>query len=270
MGVKSRESPLSFSLHDRKNFKELQAQWETYHSTTDPALKLKCRNELLENCLPLVARAVRHVWKREREPPRNSDVDDLFCETVRLLLSAHTLDRFDPSLGVSFVTYFGARSVLRARDSIRELRQGSRHLRKRRRWFESATEQLLTQLERQPTSEEIFEGSGLSKVKRENVQSDWWVANPVSLTGLERFGVSVEDSFLGAQRESLKDAVLSSLGVDSRFRTIVLLHYYRGMNLEDIGDLLGITESRVSQLCARAVQILKRKFHNRVDEFVLC
>ncbi len=196
------------------------------------------------------------------------DVDDLrSIACMALLQAAHT---FDPQLGVAFEVYGRMRVRGAILDEIRKAQPLSRTVYSRRRELEKAIEGLRVELVRQPTEEEIAARLGIPLTGYHQMLDD---LRPVTfvpihqmLEGDEDFGAAghmVEDL---NQPDPASKAITRELYVLIRERILQLpkqhqkvltLFYYEGLRMKDIGELLGVSESRVCQINTEAVLSLR-------------
>lgn len=225
------------------------------------------RNELVEEYLPLV----RHVVGRlPLTLPHFMDKDDLFEIGVLGLIGA--AETFDPSKGAQFKThaYVNIRGAildeLRKHDVLPRSRRD--RIREVGRWIS----ELETELDRAPTPEEIADRSGLTIEQVESVLVHMHGAAVLSLDeaqgGGEDGGASLAES-LGCMRtpSPSDDAEASELRLrlvqeiarlPEKERHMIVLYYAEGLLLKEIGEVLGVSESRVSQIHSRAIMKLNR------------
>lgn len=180
--------------------------------------------------------------------PSGVDADDL--ESAGLIALAEAWDRFDSARGVAFEAYACLRVRGAVIDCIRASDWVPRKTRERIRKVTTARDQLHDQLGRAPSDAEVAAAAGVRDVSH--------AARLISLDALVECAGEATDlsDFLGETEES--DRLPVALDVLSeRDRLIVTLHYLEGVPLGHIANVLGVTESRVSQLHARALHGLK-------------
>ena len=219
--------------------------------------------------LPLVHHVVSDVVGRI---PRFVDRDDLHA--AGLLGLAQAARGYDPDRGVSFSTYARVRirgavlDELRGRDAVS---RGTRRLATR---VASAGTELEAALGRRPTAAEIANLIGIDEADVRQVQDD--VARA---TSLERpavtFGVTdASDQLAAADTDpvgQLLDRELRGYLIDAvcalpeRLRSVVVAHYLDGREMQEIASELGVTPSRVSQLCAEGVALLRDGINAQLD-----
>ena len=225
--------------------------WQGYKATGD----LELRNRLVVQYSPLV----KYVAGRVRSGlPQSVEQSDLISEGVIGLIDA--IDRFEPERGLQFQTYAVPRIRGAMVDSLRSSDWVPRSLREKKRDIERAQAVLETRLGRTPSDAEVAAELGISvpdlreayrKVSYTNVASidELGVGDELVPQAPDRSG----DSDLGPE---LLEAVHT---LPERDRIIVALYYFEGLTLAEIGQVLGVTESRVSQLHTKVTMTLKTK-----------
>ena len=196
------------------------------------------------------------------------DVRDLVGEGVFGLLKA--ADRFDPARGVKFKTYAEARIRGAILDSLRGIDWVPRSLRRKLKRMKAAARDLEQELGRPPADRELAEalGMGLEKTRKLRVLLTT-TTEPAERAGSEHAPLSPQlidtrlDALVCVQQDEMRgilSRVIASL--PARERLVVSLRYYDGMTMREIGAVLGVNESRVSQLHSRAMDRLRRKLNN--------
>ncbi len=191
------------------------------------------------------------------------DLDDLLSAGTIGLIQA--VDRFDPTQGVKFETYAIQRIRGAILDAIRSLHPVSREAHRRGREIERAYDALVEQLGRMPTEQEVANYLGLSLPEfharlmeasavtislNEPLRED---GEPTTL--LEQL---TDDDAPGVprlveQREVHRALVAAIEALPERERLTITLYYYEDLTLKEIGAVLGVSTSRVSQLHAAAL-----------------
>jgi RNA polymerase sigma factor for flagellar operon FliA len=219
--------------------------------------------------LPLVHHVVSDVVGRI---PRFVDRDDLHA--AGLLGLAQAARSFDPDRGVSFSTYARVRIRGAVLDELRSRDAVSRGTRRMATRLTGAGTELEAVLGRRASAAEIAGHLGLEEVDVRQVQDD--VARAASL---ERpavtFGVAdASDQVAAADADpvsQLLDRELRGYLVDAvcalpeRLRRVVVAHYLDGREMQEIAAELGVTPSRVSQLCAEGVALLRDGINAQLD-----
>lgn len=230
--------------------------WAEYKATRDPEL----RNRLVVQHSPLV----KYVVGRVRSGlPQNVDWNDLVSEGVVGLIDA--IDKFDPDRGLQFQTYAVSRIRGAIIDSLRASDWVPRSVRSKLRQIEKAQAALEHKLGRSPEDEEIASELGITLTELQEVYSK---AAYTSVASLDEIGMHAED--IGPSSPGLDDAddemkqVLVQVvrQLPERDQVIISLYYYEGLTLSEIGQVLGVSESRVSQLHTRAALTLRTKLQS--------
>ena len=199
--------------------------------------------------------------------PAGVDTGELVGTGIFGLMDA--VDRFDPSRGFKFETFAVPRIKGAILDGLRAIDWVPRTVRQRSRQIENAIVELGNQLKRTPSDEEI---AARLEITVEEL-GEWLGAVAVANVGpLDHVvsGGDGEPKQLPASGDPLPDALVEDREVKSimraqirelpdRERTVVALYYDEGMTLSEIGDVLGVTESRVSQIHSKAVIMLRSR-----------
>jgi RNA polymerase sigma factor for flagellar operon FliA len=183
------------------------------------------------------------------------------------------IERFDPSREIKFETYAMSRIKGQIIDELRAMDWVPRSVRARARDIERAIAELEKKLERAPTDEEIAGKLGITTDELEDSLTDigrssiaaldelWTVSggdgDQVALIDtLEDEGAPDPQASLSAteQKEALAEAIAR---LPDREKLVVTLYYYEELTLREIGEVLSVTESRVSQLHTKAILRLK-------------
>lgn len=242
---------------------ELRMLWRRFKERGDG----QARDRLIMTYAPLV----KYVAGRMRSAlPSHVDEADLISYGLVGLIGA--VERFDPARRVKFETYAVTRVKGAIIDELRALDWVPRSVRARARAIEKASAQLESRLHRAPTDEELAEALGMEMGEFQHALTQisnaslvaldemWTVSaggEPVSL--LETLGDSrasdpADLMDVSDLRDTLADAIAR---LPERERIVVALYYYDNLSLKEIGQVLGVTESRISQLHTKAVLRLK-------------
>ena len=232
----------------------------------DPAY----RDQLISEYLPYVKRIVQRLAVHL---PSTVDIDDLMNVGVIGLIQA--VDRYDPRRDNKFMTYAIFRikgavlSELRARDFL------SRSNRRKIRELESAYQRLEQKLGREADDKEIAQELGieLDQVYRTKQMSS------ISFISLEELGISSKDekeklmSFLANNEDDalnltkvkeLKEALAGAIKqLPEKERLVISLYYIDELTMKETGKVLGITESRVSQIHSQAILHLRSRLRKQ-------
>ncbi|MBZ5740016.1 FliA/WhiG family RNA polymerase sigma factor [Nocardioides mangrovi] len=230
--------------------------WHDYQQRRSPEL----RNQLVLQYSPLV----KYVAGRMRaELPSSIETADLVSEGILGLMNA--VDRFDPGRGLQFPTYAVPRIRGAIMDSLRAADWVPRSVRGRVRTVERATERLHEDLGRAPTEQEISAETGIpvadlrSSLTRPMTVS---VAADDDLAGVSEGVSQLDDLFESEENRDLVRSALTQL--PERDRIVMALYFFEGFTLSEIGTILGVTESRASQLRSRAIATMRSTLAQRL------
>jgi RNA polymerase sigma factor for flagellar operon FliA len=246
---------------------QTQALWHEYKRSGERAV----RDRLILTYAPLVKYVAGRLGSGL---PAHVDEGDLVSYGLLGLIGA--IERFDPDRDIKFETYAIARIKGSIIDELRSLDWVPRSVRARARDIERAIAQLEAKLMRAPTDAEISERLGLSEdelgeslleISRTSIAAldELWTGSgtgggdPVALIDTLEDTQSPEPQEAMAHtelREALADAIAR---LPEREKLVVTLYYYEELTLREIGEVLGVTESRVSQLHTKAILRLKAR-----------
>jgi RNA polymerase sigma factor for flagellar operon FliA len=228
-----------------------------------PPSQSKCiRDQVLVDYLPLVVFEARRL--RARLPP-TVDIDDLISSGTLGLMDA--VERFDPARDVKFKTYASFRIRGAMLDFLRENDNYPRSVREFAREMNNAVEVFKKSCGRQPSMSELA-----ALLDRTPEELSKRIANLptgpalelISETGqevkpLDEFKVPTGNDTLDnrERREALKEAIERNL--NEREKTVLQLYFWDELNLKEIARILGVTESRVSQILTQAKRKMKMK-----------
>ena len=199
----------------------------------------------------------------------NVEYDDLVSYGIFGLIDA--IDKFDADKNVKFETYASLRIRGAILDQIRKMDWIPRSVRQRQRKIEDAMKQVELRTGKTVTDEEIARELEITTDELCSWQTELKVTNVVSLNEFEdndgpdpildsshpeRFA-QPEDVVAAAE---LKEKLRESLDVlTEKERRVIELYYYEDMTLKEISKILGVSESRISQLHTKALNKMKKK-----------
>jgi len=244
----------------------LAAIWHAFKSSGD----VDARERLILQYAPLV----KYVASRVATGlPASVDQADLVSYGMFGLIDA--LQKFEPVRGNKFETYAIPRIRGAIIDELRAMDWVPRSVRARARDIERSIAELERKLHRAPTDEEIAEKIGISVDELEESLTDisrssiaaldeLWT---VSSSGGDQIALidTIEDTEAPDPQGSLsqtemKEAIGEAIArLPEREKLVVTLYYYEELTLREIGEVLGVTESRVSQLHTKAILRLKAR-----------
>jgi len=232
------------------------------------------RNRLMERYLPLVRYNAERVWSKL---PEGVDLNDLISAGVFGLMDA--IEAFDMDRGVKFETYCVPRIRGAMLDELRTMDWVPRLVRSKASKLEAARKAVVAKTGRPPTDAELAAEMGLSVQEFEKHKSE---ASAIGLTSLNKKWYETdsykdvrevdvlqdakgEDPTGGIQKLDVMKVVTK--GLNRNERLIIILYYYEELTMKEIGNTLGLSESRVSQMHSSIVGRLKEQLSGRRPEF---
>jgi RNA polymerase sigma factor for flagellar operon FliA len=242
--------------------------WVEYRRDRDS----KIREHFIKQYAPLVKYVAGKV---AIGMPHNVEFDDLVGYGTFGLLDA--IDKFDPDKGVKFKTYAVTRIRGAIFDELRSIDWVPRSVRQKTREVEDAIGSLEAQLGRTATDHEIADSLGMDegeylktmmKISGTSVLS----LNDVWFSGDENDKVSIGDSIEApvslnpdviVEKDEIRRVIVEHINeLPDKEKKILVLYYYEDLTLKEIGQVLEVTESRVSQLHTKAILRLRSKLTN--------
>jgi RNA polymerase sigma factor for flagellar operon FliA len=211
----------------------------------------------------LVKRIAHHLMGRL---PQNVQLDDLIQAGMLGLLEA--AKHYDSSKGASFETYAGIRIRGHMLDEVRRNDWVPRSVYRNSRMISEAVRNLENRYGREAKDSEIAEELGLSLTEYHNMLQDSVGSH---LYGFDDLGVTDDvlyDEDMGAANEPhvnvLHSDMLSHLtqvidGLPQKEKLVLSLYYEQDLNLKEIGEVIGVSESRVSQILTQATHRIKSR-----------
>ncbi len=193
--------------------------------------------------------------------PVHVDLDDLIHAGVLGLFDA--VDKFDATKNVALQSYAKHRIKGAILDSLRQLDWASRDLRKRQKQVDSVTRDLSAQLGRNPHDGEVAQGMGVTMERWRQMQLELRTVGLCSASQPDQDSDRAQE-FAAApdfqpdrmcERRELQVTLARALGtLPERYQKVVFLYYTNDMTMKEIGDLLGVNESRISQIHKTALK----------------
>jgi len=242
---------------------ETQTLWHDYRKSGDQHV----RDRLILTYAPLVKFVAGRVGA---SLPSHVDEQDLVSYGLLGLIGA--IERFDPDREIKFETFAMARIRGAIIDELRSLDWVPRSVRTRARQIERAITALEKELMRAPTDIEIAKKLGVTSDELEDSLHEISRSSIAALdelwspsAGGDQIALidTIEDEFgpdpeLSLEQTEIKEALAESISsLPEREKLVVTLYYYEELTLREIGEVLGVTESRVSQLHTKAILRLK-------------
>ncbi|MDX6581588.1 MAG: polymerase sigma factor FliA [Solirubrobacterales bacterium] len=247
---------------------ELRELWRRYKVDGDE----KARERLVVAYSPLV----KFIAGRMASGlPSHVEESDLISYGLLGLIGA--IERFDTEREIKFETFAVARVKGAIIDELRSLDWVPRSVRARARDVERAHRTLEAKLQRAPTDEEMAEKLEITVEDFQGVLLEIANSSVLALDDLWTFAdpeggsqISVLDTIQDpaavdpeseVQQSEVKDRLADAIeSLPERERLVIALYYYENLTLREIGEVLGVTESRVSQLHTKAVIGLRSRF----------
>ncbi|MEA3402299.1 MAG: FliA/WhiG family RNA polymerase sigma factor [Armatimonadota bacterium] len=234
------------------------------------------REELIEEHADLVRYEVERV---AAGLPAQVDREDLLSAGMIGLIRA--VDRYDPDRGASFTTY--ATSLMRGAilDELRRMDWAPRGLRSRYRRLEQALVDLRRRLGRQPAEQEIIDELGVSAEEYRSLLRDASTTAIVSLESLtEASGDAHAPSTASLPRASADWSPSAAIDraelrrllaecieeLSDRERLVLSLYYEQELTMQEIGMVVGVTESRICQIHTQVIARLRGALQARLGQ----
>jgi RNA polymerase sigma factor for flagellar operon FliA len=225
------------------------------------------RDDVVRQHMPLVGHLVREMLARV---PAHVNRDDLLSAGYAALVAAAR--GYDEERGVPFPRFAATRVRGALLDELRGLDWASRSVRQRARRTDTARQELTAELGRTPTIGEVAERLGCSVEDIESADDDVQRAVVFSLQGFATAGADdmVTEPGLGPEELLVRRERIGYLrhAVDAlpeRLRSVVTGYFFDERPMAAIAAELGVTESRVSQLRAEALTLLKEGLNTHLD-----
>lgn len=235
----------------------------------------KARNHIIENFLPIVKYTAGRLHTKL---PDEVDFDDLISAGIFGLVDA--VNGFDPSHGVKFETYCAPRIRGAILDELRKMDWVPRLVRSRAHKVKEAMQRFEAEFGRKPTDKELAKAMRLTMKDFRKLQRD---AHAVGLVSLSRKWFETDsnkdvreidvledkrsdDPFRVVQRKDLKDLIMR--GLSRAERLIIILYYFEEMTMQEIGETLDLSESRVSQIHSAILSRLRHRLEKKQKELV--
>jgi len=244
--------------------------WQSYQESGDPRL----RDRLVLTFAPMVKYI---VYKKVREIPARCEVDDFISCGLEALIKS--IDRYDPEKGATLEQFAWTRIHGAVLDELRRNDWAPRSLRRWDRDISKAREQFLGLYGRQPTNAELGDALGISPRELRTRQDEIARSHVGSLnamvlaeddTTIERIDTLPSDDrdadpVHSAMREAAKERFREAFDrLPPRDRKVAVLLYVYNLTLREIGEILGVTESRVCQIHGQITKKLRAELE--VDE----
>jgi RNA polymerase sigma factor FliA len=242
---------------------DIDALWRRYREFAEPI----DRDRLILNYASLVKFVASRV---AAGLPQSVETNELVSNGMFGLMDA--IEKFEPERGFKFETYAMARIRGSILDSLRATDWVPRSVRTKARQLERSYSRFEARFHRAPTEAELAEDLGLTVEQVQAMMKQ--VANSGLIALDETVGsdrsetITLGDTVAGGdagptevfEQEELRQTMAREINeLPEREKLVLALYYYGGMNLGDIGAVLGVTESRICQIHTKAVLHLKAR-----------
>src|SRR3954469_1411353 len=242
---------------------EALALWSEYKRTND----LQVRNRLVMTFAPLVKYI---VFKKVRELPARCEVEDFISCGLEALIAS--IDRYDPAKGATLEQFAWTRIHGAVLDELRRQDWAPRSLRRWERDIHRAREQFSSLHNRRPSREELADMLAISAEELRRREDDIAVSDVTSLNTLvisdDETTVERMDTLASTDNRLDPEEAAAATHAKERFRRafealpkrereVAVLLYVKNLTLREIGDILGVSESRVCQIHSQLKRTLK-------------
>jgi len=253
---------------DEHRVATIEELWTEYKSVPERPT----RDRLILHYSPIVKYVAGRVLSRL---PDSIDGADLVSYGILGLIDA--IEKFDPHRGIKFETYSVPRIRGAILDSLRSIDWVPRSVRTKARAANKAYNKLEHVLKRSPTDAELAADLGitmadLNSLNRQTTLGSVLQLDEVLFSGQQGAGTlgdtiadTREEPGAIVEREEVRRLLATAIvGLADRERTVLTLYYYEGLKLSEIGDVLGVTESRACQIHTKAVTQLRYKLRDQI------
>ena len=257
----------------RTTSEETMKLWREYKRTGDQEL----RNRLVLTFAPMVKYI---VYRKLRGLPVRCDADDYLSAGLEAVIGA--LDRYDPAKGSALDRYLWTRIHGAVLDEMRRNDWAPRSLRRWERDVDKARDEFFGLYGKMPTRSELSDALGISRDEltthlNEISQSQVGSLNALVLsdeaTIVERVDLLLSDDDeadpeVSALREAARERLRLALrGLSEREQKVAVLIYVYNLTLREIGEVIGVTESRVCQIHGQMLRKLRSSIREEEDLF---
>jgi RNA polymerase sigma factor for flagellar operon FliA len=255
--------PSTTTSRRRVSAEDALALWREYKATGD----LQVRNRLVMTYAPLVKYI---VFKKVRELPARCEVEDFISCGLEALIAS--IDRYDPEKGATLEQFAWTRIHGAVLDELRRQDWAPRSLRRWERDIAKARDQFTTLHGRRPTREELADTLSITVEDLRRREDDIAVSDVTSLNTLvisdDETTVERIDTLAHGDRRLDPENAAATTEAKAKFRRafealpqrereVAVLLYVKNLTLREIGDILGVSESRVCQIHSQLKRTLK-------------
>ena len=253
---------------DTKKFEKLDAVgedklWDMYSKENDQSI----RDYFVIKYAPLVKYVAGKV---SMGMPQNIEFDDLVSYGVFGLIDA--ISKFDPARGIKFKTYAMTRIRGAIFDELRSIDWIPRSIRQKAKQIEQVISELENKLGRTVEDEEIAREMGMPSEEFQSLLNKLSCTSMLSLNDIWYLGddndeLSILETLeapenmnpdILVEKEEIRDYIIDAIQkLPDKEKKVIVLYYYEDLTLKEIGEILEVTESRVSQLHTKAIMRLR-------------
>jgi RNA polymerase sigma factor FliA len=237
-------------------------------------INVKNKDEIIREYAPLIKFIAQKIAVRL---PSNIELDDLISAGVIGLMDA--IDKYDSTRDNKFKTYAEFRVRGAILDELRSQDWVPRSIRDKAKLLDRTMASLENDLGRAATDEEVAKALNITMEEFYDLVNQ---VRPVSLLSIDEEqtfsnvdkksilnileGSKLNNPYNQLNLKSVKEVIAQAIEeLPERQRLVLSLYYYEDLNLKEIGQVLRVTESRVSQLHAQAVQRLRVKLQQTLN-----
>lgn len=243
-------------MEDQRN-DNIEQLWDGYFSGRDTETK----NRILTHYLYLVVGVVKRMMPQYQE---YCDKDDLISTGILGLIDA--VEKFDQSFHVKFQTYASIRIRGEIIDYLRKQDWASTGLRRKITTIQKTSELLETELHRLPTEKEIANQLDMSEQEVSTALQKSQMFNVINFEAMileketeEECAAQQHDPYHIVENQEMNQTLHSAIsGLPEKERMVIVLHYYEGLTMKSIAKVLGVSESRVSQIHSKTLLKMKQ------------
>jgi RNA polymerase sigma factor for flagellar operon FliA len=259
----------------RASSQETLLLWKQYMASKNPAL----RDRLVLTFAPLVKYI---VYRKVREMPARCEVEDFISVGLEALI--HSIDRYDPAKGATLEQYAWTRIHGAVLDELRRNDWAPRSVRRWERDIEKANGEFTALHGRHPKAEELADAMGITtaelRKRRDEISASDMTSLNTLVVGDEESSIERIDTIAcdderqdpahaAAKTEAKEKFRAAFADLSQREREVAVMLYVKNLTLAEIGEVLGVSESRVCQIHGRMKKTLREQLDADADLFAL-
>jgi len=243
---------------------QVRTEWDAFRDSQDPTQ----RDALVCKHLRLVHHVARQLMRGSR---MEADFDELISAGTIGLINA--VENFDAGRGLAFSTFAAPRIRGAILDDLRRRDHVPRSVRRKRRDLSTSQERLSASLDRVPTDTEMADDMGIGVEKLWRWQREAEHAARVSLDKPTETragaGATPEELMAAGEDAGIEEAITRDeevallrdeiLNLKEQERLVLSLYYFEELKLHEIASMMGVTESRISQIRSKAISTLRSR-----------